>query len=97
MPELILLHQKYQNMGFHLIVVSIDSNRKAVEDYFQNYSTSALILWDKEHQVKKQYEVTGIPRTFVIDSQRKIQLDIIGSDIDALKEHLNQVFGRKQT
>ncbi|MDR1782831.1 MAG: redoxin domain-containing protein [Dysgonamonadaceae bacterium] len=94
-PNVREVYAKYHDKGFEVFGVSLDNEKQrdawlaAIKKHELNwYHVSSLKGW--ECPAAKLYNVTGIPKTFLIDKQGKI----IASDLrgDALKAKLAELF-----
>jgi thiol-disulfide isomerase/thioredoxin len=87
-PSLVKLYQKYQYSGLSIVGVSLD---KGKNQWLQAIADDGLI-WDHVSNLKfwgepiaKQYKVTQMPTTFVLDESKKIiGVDVKGDDLDAM-------------
>ncbi|MDR1719779.1 MAG: AhpC/TSA family protein [Dysgonamonadaceae bacterium] len=94
-PNVREVYAKYHNKGFEVFGVSLDSEKQrnawieAIKKFGLNWpQVSSLKGW--ECPVAKAYNVTGIPKTFLLDKQgRIIATDLRG---DALKEKMKSLF-----
>ena len=94
-PNVVRMYEQYKDKGFDILSVSLDSARdrwlQAIEaDKLSWKHVSDLKGWSNE--VAQMYEVSGIPKTFLIDPQGKIiATDLRGPSLEAkLKELFNQ-------
>ena len=67
------LHQKYQRLGFQLIGMNVDEDTAAAERFLQDVSVSFPIALDSNGDVSKQYEVSAMPTTVMIDRDGNIR------------------------
>ncbi len=77
MPTLEDLRQRYQDRGLVVVGVTIDSSAKVAADYLRQHGYSSFItLWGPRaavQEVRTLYDVTGLPRVFLIDRQGSIR------------------------
>jgi peroxiredoxin len=92
-PNVVRMYQEYKDKGFEILGVSLDQAKpnwlQAIqEDQLTWKHVSDLKGWKNE--VAALYEVTGIPKTFLIDPQGKI----IASDLrgPTLEAKLKEIF-----
>jgi peroxiredoxin/predicted negative regulator of RcsB-dependent stress response len=76
MPNVIRLYKKYNNRGFEIIGISLDSDEKA----FENYVATNDMKWPQffdgkgwQNEVAEKYKVRAIPATFLIGKDGKIR------------------------
>jgi thiol-disulfide isomerase/thioredoxin len=77
-PHLIQLYKTYQENGFEMIGISLD---KGDETSVRNFAKSMDIPYPivmAPEEVARNYRVTSIPTTFLIDKGGKIRERIIG-------------------
>lgn len=70
MPEVEKLHRKYQRRGLQVVGINIEGKSKEVLDYLNQSGYSFMVLFDSgdwKSEVAKKYQVSSIPRTFLID------------------------------
>lgn len=92
-PNVVKMYQKYQPKGFEIFGVSLDKTKDAwvgaiAQDQLTWTHVSDLKFWNSAGA--KLYNVTSIPKTFLIDAEGKI----IGKDLrgPALEAKLDDVF-----
>jgi len=70
MPEVEKLHRKYRGKGLQVVGINIEGKSQKVIDYLNQSGYSFTVLFDSgnwKSEVAKQYQVSSIPRTFLID------------------------------
>lgn len=93
-PHVVKLYDKYKNKGFEVLGVSLDRTKdkweKAIaKDKLTWSHVSDLKGW--KNQVAKQYSVTSIPHTILLDQEGRILArNLRGADLDA---KLKELFG----
>lgn len=92
-PNVVRMYRKYKDKGFEIYGVSLDKNKNAwVQAIQQDNLTwthvSDLQFWNS--RAAKKYNVSGIPKTFLIDAEGKI----IGKDLrgPSLEKKLEEIF-----
>lgn len=65
-----------------LVAVSVDSNKKEMEEFLKKQSISKQgnihIIWDPKSQIARQFNVAKFPETFVLDKDLKIAKKFTG-------------------
>ena len=87
-PHLIDLHKTYQGKGFKIVGLSIDKEKDA--DALRHFVKSLDIPYaivPAPENVVRQYGVTGIPATFLIDREGNIRERIVGFN-NTIAKHL---------
>ena len=94
-PNVVKLYDKYKSKGFEIYSVSLDQNmQKWVQAIEQDnlkwkYHGSNLQGW--QCPVAKQYDVSSIPQTFLLDREGKIIAKNLRGQ--ALEQKLQEIFG----
>ena len=96
MPSMEKLYQEMKGEDFEILAVSIDvQGAKIVAPFMEKYKLSFPALIDNHGRIKKLYQTTGVPETFIIDKEGIIVLKIIGprdwSTAEALRYFRNLV------
>jgi len=79
MPEMKKLWRKFKNKDFVIIAIAVDKNIQTVSKFCKTYDITFPVLLDLEGKVRKKYEVTVLPMTYIIGKDGKITGRIIGS------------------
>ncbi|GAC1693573.1 MAG: hypothetical protein PVS2B3_03040 [Steroidobacteraceae bacterium] len=74
MPLLESIYKKYNKLGFTMLGVNVESDSNAANAWLKETPVSFPILYDKESQVSKLYDVAGMPTTVIIDRAGKVRL-----------------------
>lgn len=73
MPSIESLYRAYQSKGFLVLGVSTDTNGEEVlPPFIKEYTLTFPIVVDTDKQVSQQYQVRGIPATFLLDQHGRI-------------------------
>ena len=90
-PLLDQIYKKYKAAGFTLVGVNVEPDAKDAESFIARTPVSFPILFDKDSAVSKQYHVSGMPTTVLIDRKgvlRWVHRSYVPGDEN---EYLNQV------
>ncbi len=74
MPLLENIYKKYNKLGFTLIGVNVEPDSKAADDWLKQTPVSFPIVYDRESQVSKAYDVEGMPSTVIIDRKGNLRV-----------------------
>ncbi|HSR56645.1 MAG TPA: TlpA disulfide reductase family protein [Candidatus Binataceae bacterium] len=101
MPSMETLYDEFKNdPDFVMLAVSQDTKGKsAVLPYVQKNGYHFEILLDPENKVGEQYNVSGVPETFIIDRKGRIVAHHMGAfdwSRPDVKEALQQLLQAKQ-
>lgn len=96
MPELDKAHKELDESGIGIVLtVNLGDDRSRVEQYMEEEGLSLPVLLDTEGQVGRIYGVTGIPLTFVINSDGTVYGYLAGAvDRDTIIEIANDLASR---
>jgi peroxiredoxin len=79
MPSIEKLYKELKGEDFEILAVSIDaSGAKAVAPFMKKFHLSFPVLLDPEGTMKTLYGTTGVPESFIIDKEGRIEQIIIG-------------------
>ncbi len=81
-PDLQSLYTKMRAAGapFEILAVSIDAlGADVVERFAARFGITFPVLLDPRGSVKKLYQTTGVPETFIIDADGRLLQKIIGT------------------
>ncbi len=67
MPSMERLYQKFRDQGLVTLAVSTDRAREPVLEFMERYRLSFPALWDGEGSVAEQYQILGLPTSYLID------------------------------
>ena len=82
MPSIEALHKSLGPKGLQVIAISVDEPgfEKQVRDFVQQYSLTFQILYDPDTAgIRKRYQTTGYPETFIIGKDGLIRRKLIGA------------------
>lgn len=78
-PSMVKLNEQMAGKPFQMLCVSIDDGGKEdVEAFFKREGVQLPALTDPGSTVGKQYGITGVPETFIIDKKGKVVKKVIG-------------------
>lgn len=89
MPALDRLWQSYRDRGLAVYAVALDGDRKAaVEKFNRRYQLSLPILLDDGSDISRDYAVSVMPVTYIIDANGEVLARIVGErDWDSDQAH----------
>ena len=73
MPLLDNIYKKYGKMGFTLIGVNVEPDRKAAEAWLAQTPVTFPVLFDTESKVSRLYSVSGMPTTVFVDRKGNVR------------------------
>jgi peroxiredoxin len=78
MPAMESLYQALRDRGFALIAVSVDGDRRAVEEFATRLGLSFPILLDPQKDVADAYQSYRFPESYLIDREGVLVARYIG-------------------
>jgi peroxiredoxin len=80
MPAMQEVYQEYQESGFTILAVNATHQDNAAEAiaFGESYGLSFPILFDRDGEVSRLYEVRALPTSFFIDDQGIIRELVVG-------------------
>lgn len=72
------LTEKYNEDEFVVISVNLDAERKAAQKFLAKYPAKFSITYDPEGVIAEQYQVMGMPSSYLINPQGQIAATHIG-------------------
>jgi cytochrome c biogenesis protein CcmG/thiol:disulfide interchange protein DsbE len=81
MPSLQRLHEALGDDGLRIVAVSIDraADAEKIRDFAREYGLTFEILHDPSGEIRRLYQTTGVPETFVIGREGDIRRKQIGA------------------
>jgi cytochrome c biogenesis protein CcmG, thiol:disulfide interchange protein DsbE len=80
MPSLEQLQQEMGPRGLKIVAVSIDEGGPdVVRQYARDLGLTFGILHDQSGRIKQIYQTTGVPESFIINREGKIEKKVIGA------------------
>lgn len=80
MPSMERLHRKLAGTDFRLVAVSVDEDDStAVNKFVKEMGLTFEILHNRDGSIRRIYQTTGVPESFVIDRDGVIVKKIIGA------------------
>jgi peroxiredoxin len=91
MPLLDNIYRKYNKMGFTLIGVNVEPDRKAAESWLKQTPVTFPVLFDTQSQVSKLYNVAGMPSTVFVDRKGNLRVLHQGYKPGDENEYMDQI------
>lgn len=90
MPSLQRAWEELRKEDIAVLAINMGEQKQAIEDFIQKYPVELPILLDKDFDMADAWSVTGLPTTYVVDSEGQIVFQVIGErewdDPDLLEE-----------
>ncbi len=79
MPGMQRLWQQYRERGFTVIAVAADDDREEVARFVANTSLDFPVVMDGDGRIRRQYEVVGLPMSYLIGRDGRLSGRLLGS------------------
>ncbi len=93
-PWMNALQAKYRDKGLQIIAVNVDSDPEQVKRFLEKYPADFVVAYDPDGKVASQYQVKGMPSSYLIDKQGNIHASHIGfrdEDKTAVESQINHL------
>jgi cytochrome c biogenesis protein CcmG/thiol:disulfide interchange protein DsbE len=82
MPSMERLEQQLGPKGLKIVAVSVDVSgmESRINEFVEEMQLSFEILHDAPGTIKRQYQTTAVPETFIIGRDGKLRRRVIGAD-----------------
>lgn len=84
MPAMESLYRDYKKRGLEILAVNVGQQPDEVKNFVRELRTTYPMLLDQNRSAAKLYEVTGVPRTYILDRKGVIRYKIIGGATEEL-------------
>ncbi len=83
MPAMEKFHRQYGKKGLVILAVNVGQRKDVVRKLAKEMGISYPVLLDPDQIMAKNYDVAGVPRTYLVDRKGVIRYKILGSASDA--------------
>ncbi len=78
-PSLIKMRERFRSKGVELFLVSVDENpAEVLPPMLKKLKIDFMTYYDKDQKLAETFDVTGIPVTYILDSQLKVLAAEVG-------------------
>lgn len=77
-PWLNSMQEKYGTKGFKVIGVNVDRDSRLAEKFLEKIPANFDMVFDPQGKLASQYKLVGMPSSYLIDKNGKIQHNHIG-------------------
>jgi cytochrome c biogenesis protein CcmG/thiol:disulfide interchange protein DsbE len=78
MNEIEPVYQQYREQGLEVIAINVGQSRRVAQRFVDKLNISYTIGLDEESVAARRYGVIGLPTTFFVDREGKVQRKILG-------------------
>lgn len=72
------LQKQYQQQGPVIVGINLDKSRELSDDFLKKIPADFTVAYDPEGKVASAYRVKGMPSSYLIDRQGRIQKTHVG-------------------
>jgi cytochrome c biogenesis protein CcmG/thiol:disulfide interchange protein DsbE len=93
------MQQRYAKQGLKIVAVNLDSEKDKAREFISATHPNFTIAFDPEGKVAEQYEVMGMPSSYLIDREGKLHSSHIGfraKDRAPLEQDIVKLLGNKE-
>jgi peroxiredoxin len=93
-PFLNTLHAEFKEHGLQITAINLDENIQDAKDFLAKYPANFTIASDKQEQCAKQFDVQGMPSSYLVDKKgvvRHIHLGFKAGEAEELKVLITQL------
>lgn len=83
MPAMEKFYRQYGKKGLVVLAVNVGQRKDTVQKLAREMGISYPVLLDPDQKMAKNYDVVGVPRTYLVDRKGVIRYKILGSASDA--------------
>lgn len=83
--------EKYGQDGFAVIAINMDQEPELAKKFLQKQNSALTIAFDPKGVVARQYQVMGLPNSFLIDRQGLIAYRHVGFRLKQLDDYENEI------
>jgi cytochrome c biogenesis protein CcmG/thiol:disulfide interchange protein DsbE len=95
LPDLEALWSEYRAQGVVFVGIAVQEERAEVREMGSQFGLTYPLGLDPEERIATPYGITGVPETFVIDSQGRTAAVHVGPvDAGELRQDLDRLLGR---
>jgi len=67
------MQAKYVDQGFEVVSINLDQEKSSIAAFLQNYPANFRILLDPEGEVASDYDLIGMPSSYLIDKKGNLR------------------------
>ncbi|MDX1824805.1 MAG: TlpA disulfide reductase family protein [Thiohalomonadales bacterium] len=93
-PWMNAMQAKYHAKGLRVVAVNVDSDSEQVKRFLSRYPAEFVVAYDPQGKIASQYQVKGMPSSYLIDRQGNIHASHIGfrdEDKTAIENQINRL------
>ena len=79
MPSLVRLREKFAGKPVTVLAVNYGESREKVVKFLEHETVSLPIVLDAQKDVARDWDVGGLPMTFVVDAKGRVRYSVFGA------------------
>lgn len=79
--------EKYGEQGFEIIAINMDQEAILANKFLTRYPNKLTIAFDPQGEVAEQYEIMGLPNSFILNKQGEIVYKHVGFRLSELDKY----------
>ena len=96
-PWFIAMQSKYQQQGLKVIAVNIDVERSDADAFLAEFAVNFNIIYDPDAVIGRQYQLKGMPSSFLIDKEGVVRFQhtgFIAEKLDLYESHIKELIAK---
>lgn len=96
-PWFIAMQSKYQQQGLKVIAVNIDVERSDADVFLTEFAVNFNIIYDPDAVIGRQYQLKGMPSSFLIDKEGIVRYQHTGflaDNLDLYESHIKELIAK---
>ena len=96
-PWFIAMQNKYQQQGLEVIAVNIDVERSDADAFLAEFAVNFTIIYDPDAVIGRQYQLKGMPSSFLIDKEGLVRFQhtgFVADKLDLYESHIKELIAK---
>ena len=77
-PWMIAMKEKYKDQPFEIIAINLDKDKALADKFIASQNINFPVAFDPQASVATQFNVEGMPSSYLIDQQGKLRIRYTG-------------------
>ncbi|QDP02375.1 TlpA disulfide reductase family protein [Thalassotalea sp. PS06] len=90
-PWMNAMQEKYQDQGFRVITINLDVDKAFAKDFLKDHPAEFPIIYDPSGKLGEQYQLKGMPSSFVIGRDGSVVENQVGFFEDKVDEYEQKI------
>jgi len=91
LPELEKIKKKFQDKPFELLAINTDRKQKVVDRFLKKVKVDLMVLYDKKQELINKFQPVGIPATYIIRPDGKVENIHYGFKMDYIDMYITEI------